>query len=267
MAPKTLFDGLGKPVAIGPMIARGGEGSIFEVTGDPAHVAKIYHKPPTAQDTEKIRLMPSVVDSDLQKFTAWPLSLLHDRQHGSIVGIIMPKVVGKLIHTLYSPADRKRTFPTADWSFLVHTAMNCALAFDALHRKGHVMGDVNQRNIMVANDATVTLIDCDSFQVQANGRLFLCDLGVPEFTPPELQGRNFKGVQRTPNHDRFGLAVLIFYLLFMGRHPFAGQFRGRGEMPPLDQVNLRDPGRLGRSGLPKGAKVMVTIMTVWFTIA
>ena len=28
---------------------------------------------------------------------------------------------------------------------------------------------------------------------------------------------------RTPEHDRFGLAVLVFQLLFMGRHPFAGR--------------------------------------------
>lgn len=36
---------------------------------------------------------------------------------------------------------------------------------------------------------------------------------------------------RTVNHDNFGLAVLIFHLLFMGRHPFAGRYSGSGEMP------------------------------------
>ena len=42
------------------------------------------------------------------------------------------------------------------------------------------------------------------------------------WTPPELQGKSYQGLHRTPNHDRFGLAVIIFRLLFMGRHPFAG---------------------------------------------
>jgi DNA-binding helix-hairpin-helix protein with protein kinase domain len=37
-------------------------------------------------------------------------------------------------------------------------------------------------------------------------------------------------VERMPNHDRFGLAVLIFHLLFVGRHPFAGRFRGAGDL-------------------------------------
>jgi DNA-binding helix-hairpin-helix protein with protein kinase domain len=232
MAPTTLYNSLGEPIPLGRMMTSGGEGTIYEVVGMPTRLAKVYHPPQQTQErAEKLRSMERLPDPDLRKFTAWPLSLLHDRQGGKVVGFLMPRVDGKLIHTLYSPADRKRTFPTADWSFLIHTAMNCALAFDSLHGKGHVMGDVNQLNIIVANDATVTLIDCDSFQVQAKGRLFLCKVGVPEYTPPELQGRSFEGLQRTPNHDRFGLAVMIFYLLFMGRHPFAGRFRGRGDMP------------------------------------
>jgi DNA-binding helix-hairpin-helix protein with protein kinase domain len=56
-------------------------------------------------------------------------------------------------------------------------------------------------------------------------------VGQALYTPPELQSRDFTGVQRTPNHDRFGLAVLIFHLLFMGRHPFVGRYLGRGDMP------------------------------------
>jgi hypothetical protein len=36
---------------------------------------------------------------------------------------------------------------------------------------------------------------------------------------------------RTSNHDNFGLAVIIFQMLFMARHPFSGRFLGTGEMP------------------------------------
>ncbi len=75
------------------------------------------------------------------------------------------------------------------------------------------------------------LIDCESFQWTANGKRFACEVGVETFTPPELQGKNFREVIRTINHDSFGLAVMVFLLLFMGRHPFAGRFLGRGDMP------------------------------------
>jgi DNA-binding helix-hairpin-helix protein with protein kinase domain len=48
-------------------------------------------------------------------------------------------------------------------------------------------------------------------------------VGTGHFTPPELQSlKSFVSCARTSNHDNFGLAVLIFHLLFFGRHPFAG---------------------------------------------
>lgn len=58
-----------------------------------------------------------------------------------------------------------------------------------------------------------------------------CEVGVPQFTAPELQERPFRGLRRSPDHDAFGLALLCFHLLFMGRHPFAGRYRGKGDMP------------------------------------
>ncbi|MCB1824748.1 MAG: hypothetical protein KDJ54_09335, partial [Candidatus Competibacteraceae bacterium] len=70
-----------------------------------------------------------------------------------------------------------------------------------------------------------------SFQIDTGNRLFPCDVGVPQFTAPELQDRPFHGLRRTPDHDAFGLALLCFHLLFMGRHPFAGRYRGKGDMP------------------------------------
>ena len=75
------------------------------------------------------------------------------------------------------------------------------------------------------------LIGCDSFQITAGGRCFTCDVGVPMFTPPELQERSLTGVIRSENHDNFGLAVVIFQVLFMGSHPFAGRRPGGGDMP------------------------------------
>jgi DNA-binding helix-hairpin-helix protein with protein kinase domain len=113
----------------------------------------------------------------------------------------------------------------------VRAATNTARAFAAIHAAGCVIGDVNHGGVLVGQDATVTLIDCDSFQVTHGGRRFLCEVGVETFTPPELQGRSFQGVVRDVSHDDFGLAVMTFLLLFMGRHPFAGRFSGPGDMP------------------------------------
>jgi hypothetical protein len=94
-----------------------------------------------------------------------------------------------------------------------------------------VIGDVNHSGFLIADNATSTLIDSDSFQIVASNRKFLCQVGTPEYTPPELQGKRFDQITRTANHDNFGLAVLIFQILFMGRHPYSGRFQGPGDMP------------------------------------
>ena len=168
--------------------------------------------------------------ADLLSFAAWPLDLV--MVAGQVKGIVIPLVAKhKEIHHLYGPAHRKLDFPDADWAFLIRAARNTAAAMDTIHGSGNVVGDVNQSGILVSPRATVRMIDCDSFQISANGQLFKCDVGVAHFTPPELQGMAFKGLERTQNHDRFGLAVVIFHLLFMGRHPFSGRFHGTGDMP------------------------------------
>ena len=109
--------------------------------------------------------------------------------------------------------------------------MNIARAFAVLHASNIMVGDVNDRGIMVGRDGTVRIIDCDSFQFTAASNDFLCDVGTPGFTPPELQGRHLRSLLRTADHDNFGLAVIIFLLLFMGRHPFAGRY-DKGQIEP-----------------------------------
>ena len=144
----------------------------------------------------------------------------------------MARMIGrKPAHQLYSPAGRKNVFPRATYPMLVHTSRNVAAAIKIVHKSGCVVGDINHSGVLVSDDATIVLIDSDSFQFTYNGRVFPCKVGVPEFTPPELQGKDLSRVTRTTNHDNFGLAVLIFYILMMGRHPFAGRFLGQGDMP------------------------------------
>jgi DNA-binding helix-hairpin-helix protein with protein kinase domain len=198
----------------------------------PDLVAKVYHKAPSPQTQAKLRAMVALARNELIKMAAWPIATLHERAGGLAIGLTMRRITNfKEIHFLYSPAHRKTTFPQADWRFLVTVAMNCAAALDILHQCGVVMGDLNQKNVLVLPNGLVVLIDCDSFQFQANGQTYLCEVGVAEFTPPELQNQLLRTLVRTPNHDRFGLAVLIFHLLFMNRHPFSGRFLGKGDMP------------------------------------
>ncbi|WP_256598326.1 topoisomerase DNA-binding C4 zinc finger domain-containing protein [Nitrosospira sp. Nsp11] len=110
-----------------------------------------------------------------------------------------------------------------DYRFLVRAALNVARAVGKVHQSHCVIGDLNHSGLLVSRDATIALIDADSFQFSLNDRVYHCEVGVPEFTPPELHGKSFANAKRTPVHDHFGLAVAIFHLLVMGRHPYAGR--------------------------------------------
>src|SRR5262249_40161565 len=127
--------------------------------------------------------------------------------------------------------SRLQKFPEASWAFLIYVAANIARAVAAIHEHGLVIGDVNPKNILVTRKATVYLLDVDSFQFSVEGRTYRCEGGFPEYTPPELQGVAFREVDREQKHDCFGLAVVIFQLLFLGRHPYSRRYLGSGEMP------------------------------------
>jgi len=213
----------GRDVGLGRCVGQGGEGAVYTVAGAASRVAKVYARRPDTLTARKLAAMVQLGTEELSRAAAWPSDLLLDPRTGDTAGFLMPRVEGhREIHKLYGPTDRRTAFPDASWAFLVRTARNVAAAFDAVHRHGHVIGDVNQANVVVSRKAMVRLIDCDSFQITHLGRTYPCRVGVPLFTPPELQGRRLDEVERTPEHDRFGLAVVVFQLLFMGRHPFAG---------------------------------------------
>jgi DNA-binding helix-hairpin-helix protein with protein kinase domain len=129
------------------------------------------------------------------------------------------------------PHGPQKMFPDKGYNFLVHVARNLATAFLKLHEAGLVVGDVNEGNILVNSSGLIAFIDCDSFQVQGPKGYYFCEVGVPRYTPPELlKHGSFERTARTANTDSFSMAVLIFQLLFLGRHPFAGKQRTAGDL-------------------------------------
>ena len=235
-AHHALTDERGRAVALGPEIASGGEGSVHTVAGDPHRLAKVYKKPASQQTAEKLRLMLSTLATPgVRSIAAWPSDLL--LRNGAVAGFLMPRLVGfEPVQHLYNPAQRLKYFPRAGWRFVVNAARNCAGAFDEVHKTGCLVGDVNQSNVLVSANTEIRLIDCDSFQVTSAGRQYLCEVGVAHYTPPELQGQNLRTVGRTINHDCFGLAVLMFQFLLVGRHPYAGVYLGPGDLAFEDAI-------------------------------
>ncbi len=230
MKAPSLFLADGRALNIEKRIGKGGEGEVYSILGDSKVAVKYYTLKDLDSRRQKIEAMIKSDLSSKSPLVAFPLEIIKN-DRGQFVGFSMMKVASHHpIHELYSPASRRATFPKADYRFLTRVAANTSRAIASVHQTPCVIGDINHSGILVSEEATVTLIDADSFQLVEDGKSFLCTVGVPDFTPPELQGRSLDSVVRTQNHDRFGLAVALFQLLFMGKHPFSGRFSG-GDMP------------------------------------
>ncbi len=213
-------------VSVAELVGKGGEGEVYAIKGRSGQAVKIYNTGLRANREDKVRAMVGEGLADKTDLVAYPCDVVTDCR-GNFLGFAMRLVSGyRPLHELYSPKSRQRHFPKAAYRFIVHAALNVARAVAKVHQTGCVIGDLNHSGVLVAQDATVALIDADSFQFSLNGQSYPCVVGVPDFTPPELHGKNLASVQRTIEHDNFGLAVAIFHLMFMGRHPYAGRYNG-----------------------------------------
>jgi DNA-binding helix-hairpin-helix protein with protein kinase domain len=229
MIPVQLFAD-GKLVRLGDRIGKGGEGEVFALADGSGRAIKIYSVDDTAAREEKISAMVRLRLAEQSTLVAFPLAIVRDRR-GNFAGFIMTLVRDhKPLFELYSPGARKQNFPDASYRFLVRAALNTARGVASVHKAGCIIGDINHSGVLISNKAIAALIDADSFQVIDGNRRHLCRVGVPEYTPPELQGLNLGSVLRTTNHDAFGLAIVVFQLLAMGRHPYVGAY-ANGDLP------------------------------------
>jgi DNA-binding helix-hairpin-helix protein with protein kinase domain len=237
------FDSQRRPIVLGPELARGGEAVVYRVQGQADRLAKIYTPPRPAYADKLARMAANPPADPCQTIghasIAWPAALLYDGR-SQFAGYLMPFIqqTAPLLE-VFNPRRRAQILPDFDGRYLHRAARNLAAALAALHAKSYVAGDLNESNVLVTPAALVSLIDCDSFQVreqrEAQIIFYPCPVGKPEYTPPELQGQPFRDVVRLPEHDRFGLAVLIFQLLMEGSHPFRGRWLAAGDPPPLEE--------------------------------
>lgn len=235
MNSATIFTASGRQLRLGKVLGKGGEGTIFHIEGDSALAVKVYTDGKELNRLPKLRGMISDRLHERTPFVAFPIETV--TANGGFAGFTMKKATGsKPLFQLCLPSDRKTEFPEANYRFLVRVALNYARAIASLNSLGAVVGDINESGALIDQKGLVTVIDSDSFQYRSGGLLHRCAVGKGEYTPPELQGKALDKVDRTVDHDAFGLAVIIFEILFMGRHPFSGISRSGGEQPTIAQA-------------------------------
>jgi hypothetical protein len=231
-----IYDEHGARFELGNKLGQGGQGVVWRLKGQPLHLVKIYHDQPSHRDFAKHSILKEKSGS-LSHYAALPVSLaFRDTAKKNHVGVFIPYVEGRSIFELYGTSSRVELFPQASFQFLVRVACNVATVFERLHQNEIVIGDVNEQNIIVLRDATVRLIDTDSFQVRDKLEVYTSDVGTPLWTAPELHGKDLTGCIRTKNHDLFSLAQLVFLILFVGRNPFAGVPKTSRHLTPEEAI-------------------------------
>ena len=227
--PNRRFqDESGASIAPGRKLGEGGEGAVYLVNDRPGSVMKIWHpgKTPPDADAKLRHMVQAPVKPDLGSawLITWPQRLV--KENGVTVGFTMPILdpnqSWESIVEYYNRRAAQNTEQEQGRELRiddrVRMARNLALGFRAVHAAGYVIGDVNEKNVEVNRQNDIAMVDCDSYGFidPATGKVFHNRMGRPEFQAPEAQGGYDN---RTQNHDRFGLAVIIFHLL-TGYHPY-----------------------------------------------
>lgn len=218
------------------VLGQGGEGVVYETDRRDGQVCKVLHPLRRQRSTiEKLKLMMELQVE--HPAICWPTELVGIG--GETVGYVMPRASGKELQRaiFIRPLFEKRH---SGWTriHLVHLTRTILEAVQYLHAKGVLLGDVSAQNIMMQDERSVFLVDCDSFQIG----MFPCGVGTPPYLAPELYGIDLKSNPRTIEHELFAVATLVFMIFHPGKAPYS--HRGGGD-PAKNVLQQHFPYRLG----------------------
>lgn len=236
--------------------AQGGEAAVHAVSSFPGVVVKLYHPNVlhTRGDTlrSKIEAMtsaPNLAHLKQHQGLAWPRFSVFDDK-GQWRGYAMRKVGGVRMTVLAHAMAYRDHFPKLDRPALVAILLNLLGTIRELHSANVMIGDYNPANFLCDPiSGAITLIDCDSWQVNAAGKTFYCPVAAPDMLAPELLGKELSKISRKQESEWFSLAILLFKVLMLGRHPFDVC----GGASPVDNISKGYfPYGVGGGGIPKG---------------
>jgi serine/threonine protein kinase len=234
----------GKSLRVGEKISEGGEGIIFRLS-DPSLVCKVYHeKCRTRLRKQKIELMLS--RPVRRPGLCWPEDLALNSS-GEFVGYLMPKAEGRQMQTaMFIRPVLEKSFPAWQRKDLVKLCIAFLEHVEFLHQLNIVIGDINPLNLLLTADSTrLWVVDTDSFQIEG----FPCPVGTVNFTPPNLQGKEYAKFLRTKEDELFAVATMLFMILHPGKPPYSQQGGGT----PTDNIKMGFPYGIRNKSLSRNA--------------
>lgn len=205
---------IGEDCIIEDFIGSGGQGEVYKVKVGNRMFALKWYFPEQATPIQR-EILENLIERGFndERFL-WPLDLVEEERASNTFGYVM-KLRDKRFKSLTKFVTRKikpgfRSLCTAGY--------NLADAFLNLHTSGYAYQDISFGNIFIDPDNGDILI-CDNDNVVVTGLEIGGVLGTPRFMAPEI----VRGEERPDAEtDRFSLAVLLFYMFFLG-HPLEGE--------------------------------------------
>ena len=205
----------GEELCLGKRLGSGGEGAVYECSGNPGYAVKVYHK----GQLNKLRLKKMFLMEKKQvKYNGlcWPEKTVFSND-GKPIGYLMKKISGKPLSKIFDGDEAVlENFPMWKKQNLVLLAIKILQKIQYLHLQGIIVGDLRMENIVIDENGEPCLVDIDSCQIGG----LPSPRGFHDFTPPELQRVEFKRNLRTYKAESFSCAVMIFKLLYCGIHPY-----------------------------------------------
>lgn len=221
----TVYTNNHGSLTLGKRLGGGKEGSVYSVND--SHVVKIFSQ--NSNTTQKVAKLKQLIRNALNyPGICAPIDLVFD-SNGDVVGYLMEKANGVPLTTFISRPVFLSHFPNWKKRDVVQLALTILDKFNFLHSRGILMGDASLENLLVTSSTEVYFVDVDSYQI---GNL-PCTVGRPEFSPPELMKfTDYHEFLRNKGNENFSIAVLIFYLMVLGQHPY----KQPGNMPIQDCI-------------------------------
>ena len=276
-AKSTRLYAGGQRIHLDPPIGAGREGTVHPVNGQPLLAAKLIspNNPNPQQTAAKLAVMANTLTSPKptrHHLITWPKAIISRRKtYPEATGYTMTRLDTTVYHQLgsyFNPLRRRKLLADRHTGYsylhLLTIARNLALAVHQAHSHGVLIGDLNSRNVLANDQGRVAIIDTDSFQVTdpTTGVTYPCLVGTPEYTPPNLQGREFANTTRTKDDDLFSLAVMLYQLLTQGTHPYAGT-TAADPSQPNDIASRIAAGHLAFQKTSKGQEPPANITIIW----
>jgi len=197
-------------------IGSGGEGFIYQTNNN--RIIKIYKDEKRFEN--KFRKLSLMLNHPLSiKGVCWPTDMVFNINKEPI-GYLMDKAAGHQMQTsLFIKPLLKKYFPKWTKKDTIDLSLTILQNIESLHKSNVIIGDLNPFNIIIKSSKTVFFVDTDSFQIEH----YPCPVGTVNFTPPEIQGKDYKSFLRTKKHEYYAVATLVFMILLPGKPPYSQQ--------------------------------------------